>query len=359
MFLFASVCLMSSATAQDTTFFDVDWEISTKDHAVFYRTFNKENKQWVVRDHFLSNDQVQMLGYYESKKMEKRTGKWTRWHENGRMSSIHHYHQDLLTSESKSWDQSGHLISSGQYEADERTGEWSYWYPNGQMKSIVEFAEEKKYVHFWQANGEQILTKGEGKIIELHPNGSTFYEGSIKRYKRIGKWEVFYSDGQKMEEVYFDPRGLAVGLHQYWQPNGKIEWSGERRNGIMAGTWTLYNQDGEVRRKITFQGTKNYSNPVYQFGERPPIPLNMAEVRQDIGYPETARRQGQEGVVIVRVFVDKQGNYVSHTIVDYFGKTFLKTVEKYIDNLSFLPAIRQHEKIVYYVNIPFNFKLLD
>ncbi|MEL6592497.1 MAG: energy transducer TonB, partial [Bacteroidota bacterium] len=78
-----------------------------------------------------------------------------------------------------------------------------------------------------------------------------------------------------------------------------------------------------------------------------------------IGYPQIARDAGIEGNVVVRVLVDKRGNYDKHKIITQVHPILTKAVEEHISKLQFTPAIQGGKPIKFWVNIPFNFKLLN
>ncbi|MEM7369102.1 MAG: energy transducer TonB [Bacteroidota bacterium] len=95
------------------------------------------------------------------------------------------------------------------------------------------------------------------------------------------------------------------------------------------------------------------------FAEEEPRPVNMDDIKKLIGYPQIARDAGIEGSVVVRVLVDKKGNYGKHRIINQVHPILAKAVEKHITRLKFTPAIQGGKPIQFWVNIPFNFKLLN
>ncbi|MEM7510011.1 MAG: M56 family metallopeptidase [Bacteroidota bacterium] len=90
-----------------------------------------------------------------------------------------------------------------------------------------------------------------------------------------------------------------------------------------------------------------------------PFPVNMKEVQKAIGYPKAARDAGIEGSMIVRVLVNEEGKYSKHTVVNQVHPTLAEPVEEHISELVFTPAIKDGKPTKFWVNIPFNFKLLN
>lgn len=92
--------------------------------------------------------------------------------------------------------------------------------------------------------------------------------------------------------------------------------------------------------------------------DQEPQPVNMDDIKKRIGYPPTAKEAGIEGVVVVRILVDKNGNYVKHIVMQSPHPLLTKAVEKEIRNLKFTPGIQAGRPIKVWVTIPFRFKLM-
>lgn len=95
------------------------------------------------------------------------------------------------------------------------------------------------------------------------------------------------------------------------------------------------------------------------FVNEEPVPTNLNEVRKAIGYPQEAIDQNLEGTVIVRVLVDKAGNYRKHAIVKEVSPLLSAAIEPVLSQLKFTPAKVGDEPVMYWMNIPFPFKLVD
>lgn len=103
---------------------------------------------------------------------------------------------------------------------------------------------------------------------------------------------------------------------------------------------------------------KELSSDIFIIADEEPTPVNMADVQKLIGYPQIARDAGIQGSVIVRVLVDKKGNYTKHKVINQVHPILEKAVTDHIDKLRFTPAIQGKKPIQFWVNIPFNFRLL-
>lgn len=89
-----------------------------------------------------------------------------------------------------------------------------------------------------------------------------------------------------------------------------------------------------------------------------PQPLNMDSVRRIIGYPKEARDAYIQGVVAVRVLIDKEGNYKRHIVLQEVPQ-LTENVEAHLSKLKFSPAIHKGKPIMFWVKIPFRFVMLN
>lgn len=97
----------------------------------------------------------------------------------------------------------------------------------------------------------------------------------------------------------------------------------------------------------------------FRYAEKEPILLNMNVVAAKIGYPIIARDAGIEGIVIARVLVDENGDYEKHKYIKKIHPILVTSIDAHIAELKFTPAISDGKPIKFWVNIPFEFKLLE
>lgn len=110
------------------------------------------------------------------------------------------------------------------------------------------------------------------------------------------------------------------------------------------------------------QGTQSDAEPdidTFVYVEQEPKPLNMKEVQDQIGYPQAAVDSGIQGQVILRVLVDESGNYLKHKVVKGVNPLLSSAVEQHVGKLMFSPALREGKATKFWVNIPFNFRMID
>lgn len=69
-----------------------------------------------------------------------------------------------------------------------------------------------------------------------------------------------------------------------------------------------------------------------------PVPINLSEIKKQIGLKQIARITGLKGKVIAKVLVDKKGKYRNHYMVRSDHNFLRAVVEQKIDQLTFTPG---------------------
>lgn len=91
-----------------------------------------------------------------------------------------------------------------------------------------------------------------GEFIEYYPGGGIKMKGVYnENLQREGLWISYYESGVKWSEAYYS-NGLRDGHNLTFYPNGKMRYIGEYKNEKKIGTWTFYDEEGNVTK------TENY-----------------------------------------------------------------------------------------------------
>jgi TonB family protein len=96
---------------------------------------------------------------------------------------------------------------------------------------------------------------------------------------------------------------------------------------------------------------------IYRAVEVQPVPLPDFMIRPQ--YPELARMAGVAGRVVVKVYVDKNGNVRDWVVLSVHpqGLGFEEEVLKVVPKWKFTPAIQGGNPIGVWVSVPFRFSL--
>lgn len=85
-----------------------------------------------------------------------------------------------------------------------------------------------------------------GEFVEYHPNGNIKMKGRYdSNKKRTGLWISYYDNNVKWSESYYVD-GKRDGHSLTFFPNGGVRYRGEYKMEQKIGTWTFYNESGEV-----------------------------------------------------------------------------------------------------------------
>ncbi|MEM6343515.1 MAG: TonB family protein [Bacteroidota bacterium] len=293
------------------------------------------------------------------------------------------YHKDKLEGEFKSWYPNGQLRCVRQYQAGNRVGLETVYYSDG-----------KRYSHGDYRNGNYKTYHRNGRIQmakdSLESDGTHYYY----------RWN---SAGVLIESVPLVDDKMQ-GLHQYWSAKGELMAKGQETAGLRTGLWEYYDESGGVMEShdygegssITQQSGDHLTGvvPTYDhdglaylsendntMGESTavrdwpgfqdyfpifrqqlivePKPTNMAPVQRLVGYPAPARNNGIEGNVVIRILIDETGMPVDNRVISKVSPYLSNQVEFCLLDLRFTPASYQDEPMPFWVNIPFNFKLLN
>ncbi|CAM1347241.1 MULTISPECIES: toxin-antitoxin system YwqK family antitoxin [Tenacibaculum] len=135
-----------SLTAQETVWFDANWQKTTKDKGEYYRPSPKKikNGYWII-DYF-ENGQVQMEGFSTTKESgeEHFDGLVTYFHSNGKTWHKANYVNGKLHGVRKVFYKTGELKEQGKYKEGKREGIWKVYYKNGKIKEKGKYKNNKK-----------------------------------------------------------------------------------------------------------------------------------------------------------------------------------------------------------------------
>lgn len=104
--------------------------------------------------------------------------------------------------------------------------------------------------------------------------------------------------------------------------------------------------------------TKNPGIDDFVMLEKEPMPVNMDQLRKMIGYPPMAIEAEIEGKVVVRVLVDKYGDYIKHSVLKDPHPILTRAVSSQVNKLKVTPGIQAGKPISVWITIPFDFVLL-
>ena len=314
------LCLMGSlvSKAQDTTFFDRNWDFCPAEYQYFYRVVEKKGDVYEFRTHYSEDDRPQRLAYFTSDE-----------------------------------------VPEGQIDPNGKTGEWTHWHYNGQVQSVEDHTgKPAKMISGYSLEGEKTVAEGTGHQKFYDHRGELMMEGDFEDGYRAGLWTSYF---RRVEQVTVRSKEEMKGDQQHgkyslYYSEGGLRREGQYENGKRVGTWKWYTPSGKLLDEHTFTGKEKMRYPdkdviVY------PVPLNMAKIKKEIGYPPEAVRQEVEGRVVVQVLVNEKGKVERHKLIFTTHSIFALAVEKNVERLKFTPGTIATEKSEFWITYPFDFNL--
>jgi len=129
-------------------------------------------------------------------------------------------------------------VEEGAYKDDKKTGEWIFYHSDG------------------------ITPRTKGNFIDNRPNGTyekystsgvTIEKGNFHNSKQLGDFKVYDQNGNLAIQKTFNAEGKEDGNTIHYYPNGQIQYSLTKVNGVSTGEAIRYWEDGSVKEITVFR----------------------------------------------------------------------------------------------------------
>ncbi len=195
------------------------------------------------------------------------------YHNNGELSAKGIYLRGSMEGHWKFWYESGKLNQEGNYEANSEVGQWLSYYEDGSKMLIAEYQDDAyKLIDYWDENGRQLITNGNGKYQTFFSSGQMESQGTITNGIYTDQWSFWYENGQ-LKEVgdyvqgeYFiknsweDSGNTQVvngnGKYVAYYENGVEESKGSFLGGLKDGQWIFKNDMDSITSKVNYKNGK-------------------------------------------------------------------------------------------------------
>jgi TonB family protein len=151
----------------------------------------------------------------------KKEGEWKYWSDEGALTKVEHYKNDIREGLSTSYYASGKKSEEGSYLDGKKDGAWLMWYSDGSYSSKLNF--------------------------DGHSNGKDFF------YDGVQQW--YFENGQLREEAGYANRQLVYRKTFYH--SGKKKTIENYKDGKENGTWRTYSEDSKDTLPLSVD---NYAN---------------------------------------------------------------------------------------------------
>lgn len=242
------------------------------------------------------------------------------------------------------------------------------YYNNGKIESIVHLRDEVRdgdAIFYWEnGNPKEELTyvngRVEGLVRKYNQEGVLREMFSIENGKREGPTSLFDSTGKYVDDIYYE-EGILVVDKIVLDSGPKEE---EKRENVVAVNPPIKQkkkkQNNDDFVPPTVEEEKNYEDDpaFYKTVEVIPEPYGgMEAIYKKIGYPEEAKDEKIEGVVIVLTFIDRDGEVLDAQVIQGIGYGCDEAARLAILYHRFKPGLIRGQKVKVQMEIPIEFKL--
>jgi TonB family protein len=192
----------------------------------------------------------------------KKQGEWKYWNDEGALTKVEHYKDDVKEGLSTSYYASGKKSEEGNYLGGRKDGAWYSWYTDGSYSSklnydaknvVDEMHSSYEGLQQWYYENGQLREESNYANHEL-VSRRTFYYGGKKKsieYFRNGKqdgtWKRYAEDSKDTLPVSIDnfSEGKKEGLHLAYY-NGRLSEEWNYKNDKYDGTVKTWDRNGNL-----------------------------------------------------------------------------------------------------------------
>lgn len=154
---------------------------------------------------------------------------------------------------------SGKLIKSGRMDGGRKEGVWKSYYENGMISRIEEYHNDVQSgsaiaieTNGYVSKDENILNgEKSGMCREFNRNGTIKSEENYSNGKLNGWRRVFSNEGKLQEEGNWK-NGVRDSINRWAYPSGKIYVEYYYKNGNISGPGKLYYESGQLKAEGNF-----------------------------------------------------------------------------------------------------------
>jgi len=243
------------------------------------------------------------------------------------------------------------------------------YYDNGNIKSDIHYKHGVRDgdAIFYRENGnkKEELTYVNGKVeglVRIYDDKNTLREMfTIENGKREGPTTLFDSTGKYIEDVYYEEGILAVdkivlddGAYE------KLLASYERNKLKREQQRKKTKVDPNNPLPPTIEEEHNYEDdPAFYISvEVLPKPIGgMKSIYKKLSYPKEAIENEIEGIVVIRAFIDRDGEVLNAEVVEGIGYGCDEAARLAVFYHRFKPGLQRGQRIKVQMDLPIEFKL--
>jgi len=243
------------------------------------------------------------------------------------------------------------------------------YYDNGNIKSDIHYKHNVRdgSAIFYREDGNKkeeltyVNGRVEGLVRSYDDNGTLRKMFTIENGKREGPTTLFDSTGKYIEDIYYEEGILVVdkivlddGAYE------KLLASYERNKLKREQQREKTKVDPNNPLPPTIEEEHNYEDdPAFYISvEILPKPIGgMKAIYKKLSYPEDAKENEIEGTVVIRAFIDRDGEVLNAEVVEGIGYGCDESARLAVFYHRFKPGMQRGQRIKTQMDIPIEFKL--
>jgi len=187
-------------------------------------------------------------------------GNWKEFHPNGQVSAEGNYVNGVKVGPWKYYYMNGAKFEDGKYDQRGRPiGRWIWYYDDEKVLRESNFhqgLQDGDFVEYDETGG--VITKGE--YLDGLKEGRWVYQ--LGNYKSIGKytddlqdsvWKEYYVDNGRLRFEGAYNQGREDGKYVWYYPSGHLELEGQYSMGLKEDKWKYYHDDNSLFLTITYK----------------------------------------------------------------------------------------------------------
>lgn len=199
LWLMPSLFMVLSAEAQDTIWFDYNWDKCQKPASFYYRIETKNKDTLFFKDYYSLNHQIQNTG---QRVKGRNDGVFLRYYaENGQISQETNYSMGELEGMESFWHQDGTPYSKTEYHAGKQVGETLVFDAATQTWKPLEEGQPRGIESEFNPASAQVMEKEPAPLNLQEVMGRMSYPPTMKKKKIEGKVVI---------RVYVDINGKVI-----------------------------------------------------------------------------------------------------------------------------------------------------
>ena len=237
---------------------------------------------------------------------------------------------------------SNNIESIVHYKNNVRDGEAKFFWENGNIK------QELSYF-----NG-----RVDGLVRNYSENGLINEMYIIEDGKREGPTSYFDSTGAYTNDVFYTEGILDVKVEPLRPSKQEDKLTENKTNQTKKKTKKKVNTNQPLPPTIEEERNLEEDPAFYLSVEVMPEPIGgMKAIYKKISYPKQAKENKIEGTVVIRVFIDRDGEVLNAELVKGIGYGCDESARLAIFYHRFKPGLQRGQRVKVQMDIPVEFKL--